>query len=396
MTMKLIIFTTTAAVAAITFAMPPAAAAAEGWWLEGGPVFRGDMHYQVSGSSYVQKFDLHAAAGPLVAPASVGPSDQYADRTYDNGYVKLDAGTLDPNAIGGPGKTWNWAYDASSQLNAQSATLSFAKKSGLGYHSAVAGTASGGGDLRSSGINLMAGYSIYKSQRWTIELGFGFQGLWGQTSSFGTSSYQEQTGRINAKDSYAAAGAVDPTYGFPLPRTAPGGYVGTYGGPADGPSAWVGGYPVIGNLPDNRVSATEPDSVAQNDINYRLSTDLYELNLSPRVRYAATKRLCLHVTPTLGLAVVGLNAERTESFYNTTSAGTAQLKSWRDSQNGWQVSFSGGVTAGVDYDLGKGYFVGVFGGYNWVVNPTQVELGPSRVTMDASGYVTGAVFGRRF
>jgi hypothetical protein len=396
MTMKLIIFKTAATVAAITISMPPAAAAAEGWWLEGGPVFRGAMHYQVSGSSYVQTLGLHAATGPLVAPASVGSANQYADRTYDNGYVKLDAGTLDPNAIGGPGQTWNWAYDAASQFNAPSATLSFIKQGDLGYHSSVAGTVSGGGDLRSSGINLLSGFSVYHAKRLTIELGFGFQGLWGQTSSFGTSSYQEQTGRINVTDTYAAASAVDLTYGFPPPRTAPGGYAGTYGGPADGPSAWVGGYPVIGNLPTARASANESVSTAQNNINYRLSTDLYELNLSPRVRYAATKRLCLHVTPTLGLAVVGLNAERTESFYNNTSAGTTQLGSWRDSQNGWQVSFSGGVTAGVDYDLGKGYFVGIFGGYNWVVNPTQVELGPSRVTMDASGYVTGAVFGRRF
>jgi hypothetical protein len=382
--------------AVFPFAAFSVANAADSWWLETGPVFRGGMRYQVAGSSYVQTLGLHAAAGPLVAPASIGSADQYADRSYDNGYVRMDAGTLNPDAIGGPGKTWNWAYDVASQFNAQSATLSYTKQGDVGYHSSVGSAATDQGDLRSTGINLLAGLPLYKSERWTIDLAFGFQGLWGKTQSFGASTFKEQTSRLNVTDSYAAAGAVDVTYGFPPPRTAPGGYAGTYGGPSDGPSAWVGGYPVINNLPTSRSTAEEAVSVAQNNISYHLSSDQYELNLAPRARYMFTRRLSLHLTPTLGLAIVALEAQRTESFCNTTAAGTSQIGFWSDSKNDCQVRFTGGLTAGADYDLGKGYYLGVFGGYNWIVNPMQVSLGPSTVKLDASGYLTGAIFGRRF
>ena len=357
------------------------------------------MRFQVSGSSYVQTLGLHAANGPLAAPPSVGAVDQYADRTYDNGYVKLDAGTLDPNAVGGPGQTWNWAYDQASQLDAKSATLSLAKQGGIGYDSATSTAVNGEGDQRGTGLNLMAGLPLHKSERWTLDLGFGFQGIWGKTAFFGASSYQERTSRVNVTDSYNVAGAVDPTYGFPPPRTVPGGYAGTYGGPSDGPSAWLGGYPVIGNLPSGRTSASETLSTAQNNIHYQFSTDLYEFNLAPRLRYAVARRLSLHLTSTLGLALVGFSAERAESFENTTftaSASSTQLNSWSDSRNEWQVRFAGGLTVGADYDLGKGYFLGIFGGYNWVVNPMRFDLGPSSVTMDASGYVTGVVIGHRF
>jgi hypothetical protein len=47
---------------------------------------------------------------------TAGPVDSFADRTYDDGYVNRDEGTLEP----GPysyGKTWFWGYNNAGQIN---------------------------------------------------------------------------------------------------------------------------------------------------------------------------------------------------------------------------------------------------------------------------------------
>ena len=381
--------------AAAGMALVPAGAQSAEWWFEGGPVFRGAMQFKVNGSSYVQNLARHAAAAPLGAPAGIGPANQYGDRVYDNGYVKLDAGTLNPDAVGGPGTTWNWAYNGSGQFNAEANTLSFSKQGEVGYTQLSSGSASGEGTLSGAGLHLLAGVPLHKSGRWEFDLALGFDGIWGSHSTLNAASYRERTSQLNVTDSYNVADTVG-TLGFPPPQTAPGGYRGTYGGPADGASNWVGGYPVIDNTPTSRTTSPQLVSTAQNAIHYQFQTDLYELSLAPRIRFAATKALSLHLTPNLGVGFVNVTANRSETFYNTTAAGTATLGAWNDSSNTWQARFAAGVNLGADYDLGKGFYAGVFGGYNWVVNRVNVTVGPSTASVDDSGYVVGAVLGRKF
>ena len=381
--------------AAAGLALVPAGAPGADWWLEGGPVFRGAMQFKVTGSSYVQDLALHAASAPLAAPTGIGTPTRYGDRVYDDGYVKLDAGTLNPDAVGGPGATWNWAYDGAGQFNGAANTLAFAKQGPVGYTPTASGSAGGAGQMWGAGLHLLAGVPLHKSGRWEFALALGFDGIWGTHSTLDTSSYRETTGRLNVTDTYNVADTVGPL-GFPPPRTAPGGYSGTYGGPADGPSTWVGGYPVINNTPTARTTTPQAVSTAQNAISYRFQTDLYELSLAPRLRFAASQALALHLTPNLGVGLVNVTADRSETFYSTTAAGTATLGAWNDSSSTWQTRFVAGVNLGADYDLGKGFYAGVYGGYNWVVNPVHLTVGPNTASVDDSGYVGGAVLGRKF
>ena len=77
--------------------LPAYAVQAADWWFQAGPVYRTGMAVRVSGSSYTQTQGLHAA--PPVPPAD---SETYADRTYDDGYVKLDPGTPTPRPSADP------------------------------------------------------------------------------------------------------------------------------------------------------------------------------------------------------------------------------------------------------------------------------------------------------
>src|SRR5258706_14816102 len=68
-------------------------------WFEIGPGFRGVMKVKVTGSSYVQQLARHAASEALSEPASIGTTNDYADRLYQDGYVKLDISTTDTNSV---------------------------------------------------------------------------------------------------------------------------------------------------------------------------------------------------------------------------------------------------------------------------------------------------------
>ena len=75
---------------------------------------------------------LHAAPAPLSEPGSIGPRAAYSDRTYEDGHVKLDQGTLNPDAVGGLGNTWNQAYNDTRQFNSSANTPSFHQQGEVG------------------------------------------------------------------------------------------------------------------------------------------------------------------------------------------------------------------------------------------------------------------------
>ena len=166
--------------------------AAQNFWIEAGPAVRGAMKVKVSGGSYVQGLGLHAAPAPLTEPASVGPLGAYADREYDDGYVRLDEGTLNPDAVGGPGNTWNWAYDGNAgspgQFDPSANTLSFKRQGDVGYTTLRDAPVSGSDDMTGVGVQITAGWKVLEQDEWRLDLAIGFQGIWGASSKISRSS----------------------------------------------------------------------------------------------------------------------------------------------------------------------------------------------------------------
>jgi hypothetical protein len=370
---------------------------AQGLWLEAGPAVRGGMQVKLSGSSYVQQLGLHAVPVPLNDPASVGNQTSFADRIYQDGYVKLDPGTTDPNSVGGAGNTWNWGYDNATQYNAAGNSLSFRQQGDPGFTTLQNNSASGKDDALAAGLQLNAGFRVWESGKWSVDLMGGFQGTWGSRVNLSMSSYGEKVSRVTVTDGYNVAGAVDPALGFPPARTSPGGYTGTFDGPFGGPSTWAGGYPVIPNTPASRTRAVEDLSTVRNLISVHVDSDFYEFTVGPRLRYAATEKFSLHASPSVGIGYLDVSADRSEVFVQTaTGGGSTLLGSWTDHQDKTGIRFTTGLTAGADWDLGNGFYTGVAGGYDWVVGATRLNLGPNTVSMDGSGFVGRMVVGKRF
>ena len=351
------------------------------------------MQFHVSGSSYVQTLNVHGAPKPLAVPASVGAADAAADRAYDNGYVRLDPGTLNPNAVGGMGYTWNWAYDSAGQYNATANTMALSKLGAPGYTSLGGSAVEGQDAALGAGLQLRGLVPLHASGPWTFSLAVGFQGIWGAESNFRMSTYGERISQLQVRDTYNVADAVHPTYGFPGPRTTSGGYAGTYDGPAGGASSWVGGYPVIGNIPNARQVTQQDLYYAQNDISFRCETSFYELTLSPRISYALSRVFTCHATPELGVAYVDVSTDRSE-YFRTSTGGL--LASWQDHASAGQFRFATGITGGVDADLGHGYYAGAYGGYEWVLEDVSLASGPNTISLNPSGFVAGLVLGKKF
>ena len=376
---------------ALTNGFIPLTGTAQEWWLEAGPAFRGGMKAKVEGSSYVQGLGLHspAATGPLSSPAGIGTPNGYADRLYDNGYVKLDPGTGNWDSVGGPNATWNWGFADPAQYNTSARTLSFQKQGDPGYSTLANGTAGASDELVGVGLQLMAGLPLTKSGRWSVDLALGFQGIWGGHSEMEATTYREDVRQMTVTDIYNVSGI--PSAQFPAQ-----GFQGTYLGPFDNPAVLPS--PVIPNLPSTRVaSASAAAYAAQNRIAFDMDQSLYQFSLGPKIAYEVSHRISLNVRPSISLNIIDMGVKRTETFVqSSTGGGSVVLNRWSDQMDECEVFLGLGASAGADFDLGKGFYAGVFGGYEWVAEQMKFSVGPNTVSFDAGGWVGGAVIGKRF
>lgn len=356
-------------------------APADDWWFELGPAVRTDMKLSVSGSSYAQELGLHSpgATGPLAAPAGIGPLNAYANRNYTNsalgGYVNLDPGTGNPASLD-PNTTWNWGFNNSAQYNAAAQTLTYQSTGLPGYTTLRNSPASGSDNFLGTGLQFVIGHPLMQSGKWSLDVFFKFQGIWGQDQHFSISPYAENVRQITATDTYDVSGIGAGNF--------PTSYQGTYLGPFGTQSP---PYPVIPNLPESRSWGTNTLSTSSDNINFDVHEASYDLGVGPQIGYQAAKRLSLHLRPSISLDLLDVDVQRTESF-----AGTV----WSDHSSKFGALLGLGITGGVDFELGHGFYLGVNGGYDFVPDNFDVPVGPNTLKLNPSGWEVSPVLGLRF
>jgi hypothetical protein len=335
-------------------------------WLTIGPVLRGEMKVKFTGSSYSQTLGLDRLGNP----------NAYDDRTYDDGYVRRDSsqgGGINPNT------TWNWGYNNNSTLDQYdpvAGTLAFHSQ-GVPRYSALAEGGNGGkDDMLGGGLRFQAGLSIKNNDRWSVDIVFSFQGIWSD------GKYRENARLMDITDTYNVAGINSPAFNDLNHR-------GTYDGPFD-PAA-TPPYTVIPNLPTRVYTPSALIPAAQSHISFNVDSGLYQLSLGPQIGLKASQRLRLIALPTVSLNIVDVDVRRSETF-----AYGGIVQSWSDHSDKTKVRVGLGITAGSNIDLGKGWYTGVFGGYEWVPDKTRINIGPNTVSLDASGWVAGAILGYQF
>jgi hypothetical protein len=366
----------------------PISLTAQDWWLEGGPTMRGGMRVSISGSSYTQERGLHDpnATGPLTTAPGIGSATAYGNHQYGNGYVNADPGTGNPNSVGGPNTTWNWGYNNPSQYNSSAQTLTFQATGAPGYTATENHGVQGTATMLGGGVQLAVGRSVYRSGNWSVDICFGFEGIWAGTEKLKTSSYAEQVQRITTTDTYDVSGTGN------LP-SAPysGTYLGPFGNPPQIPS------PVIPNLPSRSQAISAPLSTSANAIEVQLQQSLYEFEAGPQISYQASEKLKAHLRPMLSLNVLNADVMRTEDYVTTPTGGASTTGAhFSDHSNSVGAQFGMALMGGLDVDLGRNCYFGASGGYQYVVKPFHVAIGPDTLTLDPSGWEIALVLGKHF
>lgn len=368
-------------------------------WTAVGPVYRGGLKLEMK------------ANGSLWTDPTAGKADfgkigdnlnRYADRTFDDGYVKRDEGTGDPESID-PNVTWNWGYDSASQ--ASGGKLRFHRKSSRvvseAYAPAAGATISGldSDTFGGMGAEFQAGAKLFERGMMELHLALGAGGTWGMEGKL------EGTTQAGGLAKYRVVDKMTDTYvydvsGISMP-SAP--HRGTYDGPFGNP-------PVIPSptIPNKPSSATRSGSrsmqvigvkggEARNELDIDAEMDLLSAWVGPQLRFRLGEPGRLWLAPQVSFNLADVEATRDETLWRIGGDGQkAALGAWHHSADEQEFLLGLGLSAGAEWQFDGGFFVGAFGRYEWMTDTIDLAVGPSEISIDASSYEAGVLVGYRF
>lgn len=333
----------------------------------------------------------------------------------------MDAGTADPNSVI-PGVTWFWGYSDGSQYDGYAGTLQFHITHDINRSGSVEDLYTANATSRASppvppidvdkgvagsGVDLQLTYQRDRRGRAGYDMVFGFTALKLDDTDLSAAQVFDHvdvmqytatdthtfTDTFNVRDTYTydTAGMVPP--GAP--------YAGTYAGPG----------PLLDNVPEsqgrNYLDVTRESSSVRR-VSDPVVVDSYELNASvqaeaegmlfdlragPRFSFGTNSLSCA-IIPHVSVGYVDLDIERTERQVAHYAGGNSALLSRTvESEETGEWTYGAGLLAMCDYAMGN-WFITVAGGYEWVGEKVEVQIGPNRVTLDASGWTAKLGLGR--
>ena len=342
------------------------------WSLSAGPAARNVGNLKVNSGYRSSGFVLPSLVGnETSAIPSIGSASALADRQYDDGYVRQDAGTsLD-------GLTWNWGYDDATQV--QGGQLVF---SATGSRSARRDslTASAFGPARSESLRGIAphiqldGVSPHEIGGFRIGMSAGFDFTQVDQSLVFSNFAALQTRddyRVDYTDSYDLNGVIAPI--------AP--YAGAPGGPG----------PLIGNLPTSRV-VTETlvnteSAFVSNLVDTAIDIDVFSLTFGPSLS-RTHGRFGYGIQGGVILNVYHWEARQNEQLGATTATGSSTLAAWDESDSGTKfrpgVFAQGDITCRLNDEVSVGAYVRLD-----VATEFRAQAGPTVYKIDPTGFSTG-------
>lgn len=321
---------------------------------------------------------LIGAGSSTAGIGAIGPAGSYADRVYEDGFVKLDGGTV---ALGGD--TWNWGYTESAQVN--DGFLSFHGGNGTAAAGSAASTLRAG-----RWSDQPEAVAPYVQLEWieplSAHLNFGWLGGFSFLSSDVSragSTFSASKGRtdydIRYTDRYDLGGVVPP--GAP--------YSGSLAGPG----------PLISNLPAQRsaaypVSGGETAS-AYNRIQTDFSVNLWTLSFGPSLEYVIG-RVVLGASAGATVAIADWSVQQTETLYVSRDGGRARRQQrWRDSGSGVSAIPGLFVQGSLGIVLSERWSVSAFGRYDYA-GDVELDAGDSSGSLELSGWSVGGGVSWRF
>lgn len=351
------------------------------WRVSAGYAHRQFDHIGMSTGSEAARYSLpRLARASAHGNSGAGSSTGYADRTYRDGFVFIDSGTVSAG-----GDTWNWGYDSASQAGSSSLVFHGGDGTISSWSSSESATNPGAweGDDSAGGPVLQLDYIFAHAGPFEISasLQWGFWNLDGSQTA--TSFAAQQSSAVNQRsvtDAYDTAGIIVPL--------AP--YQGSYNGPG----------PLLRNEPSQRLHSTgrtlDQDSATfSNFLEESFDVDLHALSLGPTITFPFG-RFAVSVSGGLALNIASYDAFHSETLTATTASGDSRtLQTWRDSASGTELLFGAYTQGALSCAITQRLSVSAYGRADWS-ETLEKEVGPSKLTFDPGGWSAGAMVSWRF
>lgn len=336
----------------------------------------GNLRIQSGSTFQNQPLGRFVPAGQSLGDANaVGPLNEFADRTYEDGFVRIDAGTLVD------GNTGWWGFQNASQISGDFLNLRSAP-----FFNTTSSTTTRTSTLTSDqdtgtvfGPEVEIGYRLRTTDRLVVRGVFGVS--WSRVSETQTGSTFTQTQR-----SQSSGGVVQDSFslGGILPPLAP--FTGTEMGPG----------PVIPNLPASRTilptGATGGQEVMlMNRVRDEVDLDIYTLSLGVDARQQLIETLSVTAGVGLALNLVDVSTSHSEDlFLSRGGSAPTLLQSRREANSSLETSWGYYAKGGLAWQFAETLSLYGYARYDWNESISgRVGPGFYSLDMDALSFGTG-------
>lgn len=348
------------------------------WTLSAGPAwhYMGNLRFQ-GGSRSQAAFKPSFVGDGLLELPPIGDETMPDERSYNDGYVRQDAGTP------ADGATWFWGYDNASQV--QGTNLVYQATGFQSIRRDSITTAPGAqtrDSLRGLGIELRADLlTPHKIGPFRVGGVFGL-GLVSDDQSIRFSNHNTNQFRADYRLDYVDTYAL----GDVVPPMAP--YAGTITGPG----------PLIQNVPTTRTLTPVlqfTDSAAYtNHVHAEFSDTLISFNVGPSLIYQQGPWSFVF-SGGLILEFHKYSARQYETLNVVSSTGTGVFAQWVDGKSGTKFRPGLFAQAAARYSVESGWHLGGFI-RGEIADDFRVSAGPSSFEFEPVGVTLGCEVGFTF
>ena len=344
------------------------------WSLRAGPILRhiGDVSFRtgISPNNIPNLFGVDT----FTEPPGIGPLGATANRTYDDGFVNIGAGTP------GTGLTTFWGHNNATQV--QGGNMVYSRAGGerrdvtMRDSAAVTGWSDDAGWEAGPFLELTYTLEIAPNLAAGIAINFSSVNIGGSQGGLNTLSQFQQLDvyAVTAVDTYSLGGIVPPNAPF----------VGSFAGPG----------PLINNIPDSRAF---PETLAStttaqfvDSVRDDLALDLHTLGIGGNVNWMPRPQLLLAAQIGVALNLADWKAQRDELITQSNNGGPAGVFSRRTVRSDAREIIAGVYAQGnFAWILNDRWAIQGFARYDWN-EELDGSVGPSSFDVDLSGWSVGA------
>lgn len=293
--------------------------------------------------------------------AGPGAATGIANRNYDNGFVRIGAGT--PIS----GQTTNFSFQNNSQFNAAADTLTFTSSGGVALENPGSGR---DGDDTAASPYIELSYLV--PVREDLEGGFTFSLSTSGLNSSVSSSFNSFN--VTTTDTFNLNGVIPPL------TTPLNPFVGSFTGPG----------PLIPNAPANRAFTQTLDGT-QNFL-FESETDLYSVAFGGDIRWKIDKKWFLEAGVGAVVNFIDWDARSSTVLINPATNALVPVSA---SSSGTEILLGVYAQVGIGYKINDNWSADGFFRYD-ITEDLRGSVGGSNFDVDLSGWSIGGGLSYRF